>query len=111
MALRQDDFETDFAQEIRDDEVAQDTILIQSFTYNDGVDDIYSEGANYRCEIQYEIFNISTAEGEKATTTAQIYLNGDVAVTARDKITFNGQSPKILRVSPDPGGYGVVIYT
>jgi hypothetical protein len=111
MVLKQDDFETDFAQEIRDGEVEQDTVLIQSYVRNDGVDDIYSEGRNYDCDIQYEIFNVDTPEGQKATTTAQIYLNGDVVVTARDKVTFNGVSPKLIRVSPDPLGYGIVLYT
>jgi hypothetical protein len=110
MALRQDDFETDFAQEIRDGEIMQDEVLIQSFINNDGADDIFSEGKLYSCDIQYEVFNINTAEGEKAVTTAQIQLNGDVVVSARDKITFNGQSPKILRVGSD-GDYGVTIYT
>lgn len=109
MALRQPSFFDDFAREIREGEVAQDTILIQSFTGNDGCDDLFSEGALYDCEIQYKIFNITTADGEKSTTTAQIYLDAGVVVAARDKITFNGQSPKIMRVSPDPGG--VVIFT
>jgi hypothetical protein len=101
----------DFATEVRDGEIAQDTVLIQSLVNNDGIDDTYDAGRLYSVEIQYEVQNIITAEGEAAVSTAQIYLDGGVVVTARDKITFNGVSPKILRIGFDPGGYGVVLYS
>jgi len=98
-------FAEDFAEEMTD------SVLIRPWLRNTGYADVYGEGATYDCHIQYEVLQITKSDGSLTTTTAQVYLAGDVVVTTRDKITFGGVSPKILRVSPDPDGYGIVIYT
>jgi len=98
-------FADDFAEEMTDQ------ILIQPWSSASFYGSSYGEGATYDCHIQYEVFQITKTDGTLAITTAQIYLNGDVVVTVQDKITFNGISPKIQRISPDPDGYGIVIFT
>lgn len=101
----------DFADEM------QQTVMIQSFVRNDGYKDIYAEGANYDCIISKAVKNITKTDGTAAVSNMQIYLDGTVAVTARDKITVGGVSPKILKVAPDydiekpEEVYGVTIYT
>lgn len=95
---------------------ANQMVLIQPFVRNDGYKDLYGEGQLNPCIIQYEVFNILKADGTQATTTAQIFLDGAVTVTGRDKIAFEGLSPKILKISPNnelgsDNLYGIVIFT
>lgn len=105
MNVYEDSFDADFSDEKTSE------VLIQNFIQNDGYKDIFSEGVIYSCHIQHEICQISKSDGSLTTTTMQIYLGPDVIVTTRDRITVNGKSPKILRVSHDPDSYGLVIFT
>jgi hypothetical protein len=116
------------------------SVLIQSWLRNDGYKDIFSSGITYDCAISYQTKNIIKSDGTESVTNALIYLNAlapvvsddtmtddlvtwegapvtsDVDVSVKDKVTFNGASPKILKVTPDydlENGevYSLVIYT
>jgi hypothetical protein len=104
-SLEGENFLDDFEDEIKD------SVLIQNFVRNDGYKDIYSEGIIYPCAVQYEIYNVTMSDGTLTSTTMQIFLGPNAVVTARDKITINGVAPQILRISPDPDNYGLVILT
>lgn len=98
-------FEDDFSDELTSE------ILIQNFIRNDGYRDVFSEGSTYPCHCQYETYNVVKSDGSISPTTMQIFLAADVVIGLKDKITVNGISPKIMRVSPDPDGYGLVVLT
>ena len=82
-------------------EEMQQSVMIQPFVRNDGYKDTYGEGASYACTVSRKISQITKADGTIGVTTMQIYLDGEVVVTAKDRITFAGVSPKILKVAPD----------
>jgi hypothetical protein len=93
------------------------TCTIQPFIRNDGYKDTFGTAVSYSCAIEYKVFNITKADGQPGVTTAQVYLDAGVTVGLRDKITFNGLSPKILRIAfdydaEDPSDeFGVIVYT
>ncbi len=105
MNIYEDSFEADFADEL------DSSVLIQPWLRNTGYADVYGEGTTYDCHCQYETFNITKSDGTLTATTMQIYLSADIVIGIRDKITINGVSPKVLRISPDPSNYGQVIFT
>ena len=90
---------------------------IQPFIRNDGYKDTFGTAVSYSCAIEYKVFNITKADGQPGVTTAQVYLDAGVTVGLRDKITFNGLSPKIIKIAfdydaEDPSDeFGVVVYT
>jgi len=90
---------------------------IQRFIQNDGYADVFGPEVSYPCVISHEVRSITKEDGTISTTTAQIYFDPDVVVGLRDKITFEGHSPKILKISTDhdievPGDlYGTTVYT
>ncbi|OPY54644.1 MAG: hypothetical protein A4E48_00223 [Methanosaeta sp. PtaU1.Bin060] len=98
-------------------ELMVQTCLVQPFIRNDGYKDIFGEGVIYPCIIETKIFRITKTDGTITTTTAQVYLDADAVVTIRDKVTFGGVSPKILKVATDhdiespEDVYGIIIYT
>lgn len=98
------------------DEMVQ-SCLIQPFIRNDGYRDVYDDGRLYPCVIEHKIYNITKPDGTVTPTTAQIFLDGNAVVGIRDKVTFNGISPKILKVGTDydiedpEEIYGIVIFT
>lgn len=99
-----------------DDECGQ-TVLIQSWVSNNGYKDVFSEAVSVQCSVSYKIQNIIKSDGTEAMTTCQIYVDGDVVVNERSRITINGKVPKILKVSVDydieysDEIYGIIIYT
>ena len=90
---------------------------IQPFIRNDGYKDIFGTAVSHSCAIEYNVFNITKADGQIGPTTAQVYLDAGVTVGLRDKITFNGLSPKILKIAfdydaEDPSdAFGVIVFT
>lgn len=95
----------------------QQSVMIQPFARNDGYKDIFGEGTNYACTVSRKISQITKADGSIGITTMQIYLDGLVVVTSKDRITFAGVSPKILKVQPDydietpDEVYSTIVYT
>ena len=93
------------------------TCTIQPFVRNNGYADIFGTAVSHSCAIECKVFNITKADGQPGVTTAQVYLDAGVNVGLRDKITFNGLSPKILKIAfdydaEDPSDeFGVVVYT
>lgn len=98
-------FEDDFEDELTSE------VLIQNFIRNDGYKDLFSEGTTYPCHCQYETFLVTKSDGSLTPTTMQIFLAANVVIGLKDKITIGGVSPKIMRISPDPDGYGQVVLT
>jgi len=90
---------------------------IQPFIRNDGYKDIFGTAVSHSCAIEYKVFNITKADGQIGPTTAQVYLDAGVTVGLKDKITFNGLSPKILKIAfdydaEDPADeFGVIVFT
>ena len=90
------------------------SVSIATWKSNDGYGDIYNTPVSYSCAVKYEVKNITKSDGTVAVTTMQIYLDGSVSVASKDKVTFGGVSPKILRVGKTYDGaavYATVIYT
>ena len=93
------------------------TCTIQPFVRNNGYADIFGTAVSHSCAIEYKVFNITKADGQIGPTTAQVYLDAGVTVGLRDKITFNGLSPKILKIAfdydaEDPSdAFGVIVFT
>ena len=93
------------------------TCTIQPFVRNNGYADIFGTAVSHSCAIEYKVFNITKADGQIGPTTAQVYLDAGVTVGLRDKMTFNGLSPKILKIAfdydaEDPSDeFGVIVYT
>jgi len=90
------------------------TVFIQSVASSDGWGPTYGEGANHQCLIKKKIQNIKLKDGTETVSHCQIHLDGSVVVNASDKITYQGESPPILRVDEiDELGvpYKTVIYT
>ena len=93
------------------------TCTIQPFVRNNGYADIFGTAVIHSCAIEYKVFNITKADGQPGVTTAQVFLDAGVIVGLKDKITFNGLSPKILKIAfdydaEDPSDeFGVVVYT
>ena len=95
------------------DELKQ-SVSIATWKSNDGYGDAYNAATTYSCAVKYEVKNITKSDGTVATTTMQIYLDGSVSVASKDKVTFGGVSPKILRVGKTYDGasiYATIIYT
>jgi hypothetical protein len=95
-------------------EFMTETVTIQPFVSNTGYKDTYGTGVDYPCEIQYKIVTITKADGSLAVSTAQIFLDGSVTVSERDKVIFYGQSPKIQRIERNREfgeAYDVILYT
>lgn len=90
---------------------------IQPFIRNDGYKDTFGTAVIHSCAIEYKVFNITKADGQPGVTTAQVFLDAGVIVGLKDKITFNGLSPKILKIAfdydaEDPSDeFGVIVYT
>ncbi len=90
---------------------------VAPFVRNDGYKDVFGMAVSHSCAIEYEVFNITKADGQIGPTTAQVYLDAGVTVGLKDKITFNGLSPKILKIAFDYDAenpsdeFGVVVYT
>lgn len=90
---------------------------VQSFVRNDGYKDMFGAPASYSCVIEHDVHNIYLQDGTLGPTTAQIYFDPGVTVNLRDKITFEGHSPKILKIVTDldienPADvYGTIVYT
>ena len=90
---------------------------IQPFVRNNGYADIFGTAVSHSCAIEYKVFNITKADGQPGVTTAQVFLDAGVIVGLKDKITFNGLSPKILKIAfdydaEDPSDeFGVIVYT
>ena len=90
---------------------------IEPFVGNDGYGSTYGTAASYSCAIEYKVFNIVKADGQPGVTTAQVYFDAGVTVSLKDKITFNGLSPKILKIAfdydaEDPSDeFGVIVFT
>ena len=82
------------------DEMAQ-SVSIAPFQSNDGYDDTYGTAVSYSCAVQHKVKNITTADGTVAVSTMQIYLDGSVAVTARDNVIYNGTPIRVLAVGID----------
>lgn len=89
-------------------------VFIQSVASSDGWGPTYGEGRNYPCLIKRKIQNIKLKDGIETVSHCQIHLDGSVVVNSSDKITYQGESPPILRVDEiDELGvpYKTVIYT
>jgi len=82
------------------DEMAQ-SVSISSLKSNDGYGDTYNTAVTYKCAVQHQIKNITTANGTVAVSTMQIYLDGVVAITPRDKVVYNGTPIRVLAVGID----------
>lgn len=90
------------------------SVSVAPWRSNDGYHDIYGAAVSHSCAVKYEIREIMKADGTKAITTMQIYLDGAAAIGSRDKITFGGADMKVLRLAKtyDEGEvYSVIIYT
>jgi hypothetical protein len=98
------------------DEIAL-SVTIQPFVSSDGFKDTYGAAQIYLCMVSYKIQNIIKEDGIVGITTMQIFVNANVSVSKRDKITFNGFSPKVLKIQPNydiehpTEIYSVIIFT
>lgn len=92
-------------------------ILIQPFLRSTGYGDVFGEGILYPCIIEHKIKPITKPDGSLTVTTSQIHLDPGAIVGPRDKVTFEGISPKIISCGPDydiedpEDIYAIVIYT
>jgi len=75
----------------------------------------YGEATVYSCYVEQEVVNIRDKNGEEAVSHCQIFLDGSVTVGDTDQVTYDGESPPLLRVDArvdDRGNaYSTVVYT
>ena len=82
------------------DEMAQ-SATISTFKSNDGYADSYNTAATYACAVQHKVKNITKEDGTVAVSTMQIYLDGVVSVSARDKVVYGEIQINVLAVGTD----------
>lgn len=98
-------------------ELMVNVCMIQTFIKNDGYKDVFGEGVLYPCIIEHKVKAITKQDGSATVTTSQIHLDPGPVVGPRDKVTFDGISPKIINCGPDydiedpEDIYAIIIYT
>ena len=71
----------------------------------------YGAPVQLAARVAYRVTTLTNAQGQERTSTSVVYLNGDVEISVRDRITLpDGSKPAIQGVySPtDPTQPGVV---
>ncbi len=97
-------------------ELLQQTVAIEPWSGNNAYGEArYGPGASYPARVQEKVKMIRNAKGQEVVSTAQVYLDGVVPVTVKDRITLpNGTQPLIQAItsSPDETGsnYVKVVY-
>lgn len=76
------------------------TVLHAPYTGQDGYGaSTYGPAVTRAASIQYDVRQIPTPQGEQARSMTLVFLNGDFALGARDKLTLpDGTSPAIQQL-------------
>jgi hypothetical protein len=90
------------------------SLYLFPFLSSDGYDTTFDSPLSISCYISGANKNIIKSDGTLAVSTAQIYLDGTPVVDMKDKISIDGNEPRILKVDTlhDETGsdYATVIY-
>lgn len=98
------------------DEMAQ-TVTIHPYKSNDGFDDSYDAGIEYSCIVTKQQIELKKDNGDVWVSSFQLHLDGEVDISLRDKIVFDGRIIKSGYIGTDydiefPSDiYATVIYT
>ena len=88
-----------------------ETVTHQAYLGQDGYGKPqYSSGVTVPARVAYRTTTLVNAQGQERTSTTVIYLDGDITLTLRDKITLaDGSAPAIQNIySPtDPTRPGI----
>jgi len=67
----------------------------------------YGDAVEYPALIRYRTRKVLDREGREVVSSAQVYLNGDVGIDVRDRITLpDGTSPVIISIEKYPDETG-----
>ncbi len=86
-----DDFEEEMAQEV----------TIHPYLSNDGWADQYGDGVVHSCAVCHRKMEIKRKGGDSFVSSMQIFLDGSVEVSARDKVVFEGVILEVLDVGTE----------
>jgi len=83
-------------------------LVVEHFASSNEYDEYtYSEAVEYRARIQQKVKMVRNTQGQEVVSNAQIYLEGKVPITVKDRITLlDGMQPLIQSVSTTPDKYG-----
>ena len=74
-----------------------ETVSLQAYT---GMDQYgkpqYGPLVQYPARVAYRVTTLTNAQGQERTSTTTVYLNGDVAITVKDRLVLpDGTAPAI----------------
>lgn len=96
------------------DEMAQ-FVSIQAVASTGLYGPIFGSAVTYACHVRQKIKRITDKNGDEATSSLQIYLDGWPSVGYDSKITYCGANPPIKLIAQEPdekgGAYATIIYT
>ncbi len=77
---------------------------------------VYGAPVSYSARVQEKVKMIRDTQGQQVVSTSQVYFDGSVTVTVKDRITLpDGTQPLILSIGGSPDETGVidhrVVYT
>jgi len=83
-------------------------LVVEHFVDSNEYDEYaYSEPVEYRARIQQKVKMVRNNQGQEVVSNAQIYLEGKVSITVKDRITLpDGVQPLIQSISNTPDKYG-----
>ena len=83
-------------------------LVVEHFVDSNEYDEYtYSEPVEYRARIQQKVKMVRNTQGQEVVSNAQIYLEGKVPITVKDRITLpDGMQPLIQSISNTPDKYG-----
>ena len=82
------------------DEMAQ-IVTIYPYQSNNGWGDQYGDGVSYPCAVCHRKIEVKRKGGDSFVSSLQIHLDKSVAVSARDKVEFDGEILVVLDVSTE----------